>query len=58
MSIDIVEIMRKLHPVMQTTLSKSSPALPARWLEVVAEQVSKLPFKEEGVSFSRVQFAF
>ena len=29
---------------MQTTLSESSRAEPARWLEVVAEQVSKLRF--------------
>ena len=43
-SIDILEIMRKLHPVMQTTRSQSARAEPARWLEVVAEQVSRLRF--------------
>jgi hypothetical protein len=29
---------------MQTTLSQSSRAEPTRWLDVVAEQVSKLRF--------------
>ena len=43
-SIDIVEINRILCPVMQTTLSDSSRAEPVHWLELVAEQVSKLRF--------------
>lgn len=43
-SIDIVEISCNLRPDMQTTLSQSSRAAPPRWLEVVAEQVSKLRF--------------